>query len=98
MSPCRKQVKLISPAYLPELYNHKNCFSQVDLEAIDFERYPLFRGVQVQEFTLQPGDVLFIPVGWWHHVRALDVTITISFTNFRAHNDFQSFYETYGDI
>jgi ribosomal protein L16 Arg81 hydroxylase len=37
---------------------------------------------------LNPGDVLFIPIGWWHHVRALDVSMTLTHTNFRRRNDY----------
>jgi hypothetical protein len=47
--------------------------SMVDPEAPDLDRYPLFsealRHAQVAE--LEPGDALFIPSYWWHHVRAL---------------------------
>ena len=34
------------------------------------------------DLELAPGEVLFVPVGWWHHVRALDWSITLSLTNF----------------
>jgi ribosomal protein L16 Arg81 hydroxylase len=37
---------------------------------------------------LDPGQVLFLPVGWWHHVRSMDISISLSFTNFRAANDY----------
>jgi hypothetical protein len=47
--------------------------SMVRLEAPDFERYPRFRlaleTAQVAE--LDPGDALFIPYAWWHHVESL---------------------------
>jgi hypothetical protein len=29
-----------------------------------------------------PDDRLFIPVGWWHHVRSLSVSISTTFTGF----------------
>jgi mannose-6-phosphate isomerase-like protein (cupin superfamily) len=29
-----------------------------------------------------PGQALFIPVGWWHCVEALETSISMSFTNF----------------
>ena len=35
-----------------------------------------------------PGDVLFIPVGWWHHVVGLEESYTVLFTNFVWDNDF----------
>ncbi len=94
----RKLVKLISPNYLPFIYNHVHCYSQVDLDNIDYDHYPRFRNVKIIEMVLQPGDLLFLPVGWWHYVRGLDVTITMTFTNFRAGNEFSSFYATHHEI
>ncbi len=44
------------------------------------------------ECEIGPGDALFLPIGWWHHVEALDVSISVSFTNFAADNDFFSDY------
>lgn len=48
--------------------------SMVDPDEPDLERYPRFaealRHAQVAE--LGPGDMLFIPAIWWHHVRAFD--------------------------
>ncbi len=47
---------------------------------------PLWKQVE-----LEPGDALFIPVGWWHSVRALSVSINIAFTNFTRDNFFSWF-------
>jgi len=80
----RKRVKLIAPDYLPFVYNHFHCFSEVDAEAVDLQRFPLFKKIKVQDVTIGPGDILFLPIGWWHHVRGLDPTITITCTNFRG--------------
>jgi ribosomal protein L16 Arg81 hydroxylase len=49
----------------------------------------------VLECIIGPGEAVFIPVGWWHHVEALDATIGMSFLNFAAPNDFQSGYGCY---
>jgi hypothetical protein len=48
--------------------------SLVDLLNPDFEKFPKFaealKHAQVAE--LGPGDALFIPSMWWHHIEALD--------------------------
>jgi hypothetical protein len=48
--------------------------SMVDFAAPDFERFPKFADAlkHAQLAALEPGDVLFIPSMWWHHVQALD--------------------------
>lgn len=48
--------------------------SLVDLEAPDYDRYPRFREAlaHAQVAELAPGDALFIPNLWWHHVKSLD--------------------------
>ena len=47
--------------------------SLVKLHAPDFDRYPRFREAlaQAQVAELDPGDAIFIPYMWWHHVDAL---------------------------
>jgi hypothetical protein len=48
--------------------------SIVDFAAPDFERHPRFRAAldAGQVADIEPGDVLFYPALWWHHVEALD--------------------------
>jgi hypothetical protein len=48
--------------------------SIVDFNAPDFTRFPLFREALAagQVAELEPGDVLYYPALWWHHVEALD--------------------------
>jgi hypothetical protein len=48
--------------------------SIVDFRAPDFERFPKFRDALAagQVADLEPGDVLFYPSMWWHHVEARD--------------------------
>jgi len=38
--------------------------------------------------VMEPGEALFIPLGWWHQVKALEPSISISFTGFVFPNAF----------
>ena len=47
--------------------------SMVTLDEPDFEKYPRFRDAlaSAQTAELEPGDAIYIPYFWWHHVRSL---------------------------
>ncbi|XP_055517850.1 hypoxia-inducible factor 1-alpha inhibitor isoform X4 [Leucoraja erinacea] len=56
--------------------------SQVDFENPDYERFPNFRNIVGYETVVGPGDVLHIPMYWWHHIESLlngGITITVNF-------------------
>jgi len=48
--------------------------SLVDPEAPDFDRFPRAAAALAEARTaeLEPGDAIYIPHMWWHHVRSLD--------------------------
>ena len=48
--------------------------SMADIENPDFETYPRLKAAlaHAQFADLEPGDVLYIPYGWWHHVRSFE--------------------------
>ncbi|KAK7734972.1 hypothetical protein SLS53_007749 [Cytospora paraplurivora] len=37
-----------------------------------------FRQVPFVDCILEPGDALYIPIGWWHYVRGLSVSFSVS--------------------
>jgi len=46
----------------------------------EFEvEFPLFRDAEFVEGMLGPGECLCIPVGWWHYVRSLSPSFSVSF-------------------
>lgn len=94
----RKQVRLIAPFESAHVYNYAHRYSRVDAFAIDYEQFPAMQDVRVIDVEIGAGDMLFVPVGWWHAVRGLDVSMTLTLMAFAYDNDFYSFYETYGEL
>ena len=91
----RSQVALVAPSETPKLYNDRHVFSAIEDiadPALDFDRFPLARGMKVQTLVLEPGDALFIPVGWWRQVRSLDFSVSLTCSNFAWPNDVWEVY------
>lgn len=71
-----KRVILFPPNHFPKMYPYPvyhphDRQSQVDFENPDLEQFPDFRHCRGLEAVLKPGDVLYLPMYWWHHFESL---------------------------
>jgi len=82
-----KRVQLISPLELSMYGVAQSLYSRANAET----RQSLPEDVQVLDVTLAAGEALFIPAGYWHQVRALDVSISLALNGFREPNSFDWF-------
>ncbi len=64
--------------YPSEVYEWATVFSSVDFRDPDVDRHPDILNARAFEGTLEVGDVLFLPIGWWHKVRCLEPTISLN--------------------
>lgn len=48
----------------PRADNHK--VSQIDIGNPDFERFPLFKKATPIKVTVEEGETILFPTGWWH--------------------------------
>lgn len=93
----RKRVRMAPPWALARMKNSRHCFS-------DWGNAPLPAGdgdadtPPVLETIIGPGEAIFLPVGWWHQVEALDLSASMSFTSFRRPNIHVEDYASYGEI
>ena len=73
----RKRIILYSPEYWSSFYTHPvghtaDRQSQVDMYRPDYERFPRLAKAKGVEAILQPGEVIYIPALWFHHIECLD--------------------------
>lgn len=80
----QKRVMLFPPRdefrlYREPLWSTVPMCSRVDPEVPDYQRFPRLRGAHPRSLLLGPGDLLYIPRRWWHHVRTLETSISVSY-------------------
>lgn len=76
----RKRIFLAPPHHDTYLYareaNPLLFGSPFDPEAPDFHAFPLARQAALVEIVVEPGDMLYVPAGWYHQVRALSFSLS----------------------
>ncbi|MCC7704618.1 cupin-like domain-containing protein [Janthinobacterium sp. GW460P] len=76
----RKRIILSPPHHddflYPTVANAILFGSPFDPEAPDFDKFPLARQASMIECIVEPGDMLYVPAGWYHQVRALTFSLS----------------------
>lgn len=84
----KKKITLYSPdqhsfLYAQPWYQRSPLFSQINGRQIhdakpDYDSFPKFKRARPVEFTLEPGEMLFIPVHWWHLTSVTGYQISVT--------------------
>ncbi|MGJ7545180.1 cupin-like domain-containing protein [Variovorax sp. LT1R16] len=75
-----KEFIMYAPEDGPNLYPRPERLNQSSVDdpsMQDLERFPLLAHAVQYRTVLKPGDMIFVPAGWWHAARALTVSISV---------------------
>ncbi len=76
MFPFHEQYKLYrKPWEVLSLADFSNYYVEGN---VDYEKFPALKLAQGLDFILEPGDTLFMPSGYWHHMEYLDSGFAMS--------------------
>ena len=76
-----KKLYLIDPNKYSDqvtIENVKSAYSDVDVERVDFVKYPGLAKVEYHYVEMQPGDCLYIPYRWFHHVSSVGRNLAVN--------------------
>lgn len=77
----KKKAILFDHKYKKELYKIPfavHNVEDIDIDNPDFERWPALKNVKGLEADLGHGDTLFMPSGWWHYMKYLTPSFSLS--------------------
>ncbi|XP_071800632.1 tRNA wybutosine-synthesizing protein 5-like [Asterias amurensis] len=61
------------------VFDHpEGSYSGVDVEKVDFEKYPEFKDVEFFEAKMEAGDCIYIPYKWFHQVNSHHSNIAVN--------------------
>ena len=90
----RKRVRLFAPTDTPNMHHYSmndmvtmegvhhpaiQATRIADMDLMDVNEFPNIKLATPFEGVLYPGDLLYIPAGWWHEIKSLDVAMSINF-------------------
>lgn len=69
----RKRVILFAPEESANIYHQPfTVKSEVDVTKPDYDKFPALRKAKGYECTIHPGETIFMPSGYWHHITYTD--------------------------
>jgi len=75
----KKKITLFNPKDKKYLYLTNDVYSNVNLEYINYLKYPKFIFATQYIADLKEGEILYIPYEWFHHVKSLDSNLAVSY-------------------
>ncbi|KAL4234432.1 Lysine-specific demethylase 8 [Mactra antiquata] len=78
-----KYIRIYPASETDNLYPHNDTLlkntSQVDLENPNVEMFPKFSSANYVECKLKSGEILYMPPKYWHFVKSLSISFSVSF-------------------
>lgn len=77
----RKHILLFDYKWKERLYKipfATYALEDYDISNPDFDKFPALDGIEGIECYLEHGDTLFMPTGWWHWMKYLDGSFSLS--------------------
>lgn len=66
--------------YLRRVAGHSDfAASAIDLRNVDHARFPLFQNAESVSVTVEAGQVLYLPEGWFHYVENLEPSLMVNY-------------------
>jgi hypothetical protein len=69
--------------------DHYEVMSHVNVSRPQWDALPLYREARYRHFTLEPGEILFIPSAYWHYLRSYGKSIGVNYW-FQGRQSFQA--------
>jgi len=92
----RKTIRLYAPYFAEAMEQTIPWYAGADPEVRGHSSARLRTEPVETAFVLEAGDALFIPVGWWHALEALEPSMTLAFTDFGLPNKYPLTWERRG--